>query len=85
MERVPVGAYRSTSTAESVKKGANRAGKGQWSKTGGKKGGKVQQKGGKGDIRVCCSHTAAHLTKGSWNRSLNAVKEDEGDISEGSA
>ena len=73
--------------SEKGEKGANRAGKGQWFKTGGKKGGKVQQKGGTGDIRVCCScgktvHIAPHLTKGSWNRSLNAVKEDKGDISD---
>ena len=60
-------------------KGANRAGKGQWSKTGGKKGGKGQEKGGKGDTRVCWScgktgHIAANCIKGSWNRSLNAVE-----------
>ena len=68
-------------------KGANRAGKGQWSKTGGKKGGKGQEKGGQGDTRVCGScgktgHTAANCTKGSWDRSLNAVGADEGDIRE---
>ena len=36
-------------------KGANRAGKGHGSKTGDKKGGKGQEKGGKGDIIVCWS------------------------------
>ena len=30
-------------------KGADRAGTGQWSKTGGKKGGKGQERGGKGE------------------------------------
>ena len=52
--------------------------RGQWSK---------QEKGGKGDIRVCWScgktwHIAANCTTGSWNKSLNAVEEDTGDISE---
>ena len=70
-----------------MKKGANRAGKGQWSKTGGKKGGKGQEQGGKGDIGVCLNcgktgHIAAHCTKGSCNKSLNAVEEDKGDIRE---
>ena len=86
-ERVPVEAYRSTSTVERVKKGANRARKGQWSKTGVKKGGKGQEKGGKGDIRVrwSCGKTgrvAANCTKENWNKSLNAVEEDNGDVSE---
>ena len=59
----------------------------QWSKTGGKKGGKGQEKGGKGDARVCWScgktgHIAANCIKGGWNRSLNAVEEDKGDISD---
>ena len=68
-------------------KGANRAGEGQWSKTGGKKGGTEQEKGGKGDARVCWScgkpgHIGANCVKESWNRSLNAVEEDKGDISE---
>ena len=68
-------------------KEANRAGKGQWSKTGGKNGGKGQEKGCKGETRVCWScgktgHIAANCTKGSWNKSLNAVEEDKGDISE---
>ena len=68
-------------------KGANRAGKGQWSKTGGKKGGTGQAKGGKGDTRVCWScgkteHIAANCTKRRWNRSLNDVEEDKGDICE---
>ena len=68
-------------------KGANRAGKGQWSKTGGKKGGKGQENGGKGDTRVGWScgkpgHIAASCVKGSWNRSLNAAEEDKGGISE---
>ena len=68
-------------------KGPNRAGEGLWSKTGGKKGGKGQEKGGKGDIRVCWScgktaHIEANCTKGSWNKSLNAVEEDKRDISE---
>ena len=48
----------------------------QWSQTGGKKGGKEQEKGGKGDTRVCWScgttgHIAANCTKGSRNRSLD--------------
>ena len=60
-------------------KGANRAGKGQWSKT--------REKGGKGGTRVCWScgktgHTAANCVKSGWNRSLNVVEEDTGDISE---
>ena len=43
--------------------------------------------GGKGDTRGCWScgkrgHMAAKCLKGNWNRSLNAVEEDEGDISE---
>ena len=68
-------------------KGANRAGKGQWSKTRGKKGGKGQGTDGKGDTRVCWScgetgHIAASCVKAGWNRSLNAVDEDKGDISE---
>ena len=67
--------------------GANRAGKCQWSKTVGKKGGKGQEKGGEGDARVCWScgktrHMAANCAKGSWIRSLNAVEEHKGDISE---
>ena len=41
----------------------------------GPKGGKGQEKGGKGDTRVCWScgkpgHIAAKCVKGSWNRSL---------------
>ena len=65
-------------------KGVNRAGKGQWSKTGGKKGGKGQEKG---DTRDCWSrgipgHIAATCTNGSWNGSLNAVGEDNRDICE---
>ena len=60
---------------------------GQWSETEGKEGGKGQEKGGKDDTRVCWScgktgHIASNCTKGSWNRSLNAVDEDTGDISE---
>ena len=48
---------------------------------------KGQEKGGNGHIRVCCScgepgHIAASCVKGSWNRSLNAVEEDKGDISQ---
>ena len=47
---------------------------------------KGQEKGGKGDTRVCwnCGKTRhiANCVKGSWNRSLNAVEEDTGDISE---
>ena len=55
-ERVPTtGVCRNTSTAAKGEKGANRAGKGQWSKTVGKTGGKGQEKGGKGDTRVCWS------------------------------
>ena len=69
-----------------VKKGSNRGGKGHWSKTGGKKGGQGRVKGGKVDTRVCFSfgetgHMAANCVKGSWNRILNAVEEDKGDIS----
>ena len=61
--------------------------RGQLSKTGGKKGRKGQEKGGKGDIRVCwmcgkTEHIAANCTKGSCNKSLNAVQEDKGDTSE---
>ena len=50
----------------------NRAGKGQWSKTGGKKGGEGQEKGGKGDTRVSWSCGKTGLEH------LNAVE----DISE---
>ena len=83
-DRVPAGANRSTSNSGKAEKGANRVGKGQWSKTGGKKGGKGQEKG---DIRVCWScgkpgHIAANYAKESWNKSLKAVEEDKGDISE---
>ena len=72
---------------QALKAIANRAGKGQWSKTGGKKGGKAQQKGGRGDIRVCWNrwkpgHIPANCAKGSWNWSLKAAEEDKGDISE---
>ena len=67
-------------------KGANRAGKGQWSKTGGRRG-KGQEKGSEVDIRVCWNcgkneHIAANCTKESWNKSVNAVEEDKGEISE---
>ena len=80
-ERVPTGVYRNTSTAAKGEKGANRGGKEQWSQTGGKKGGKGQEKGGKGDSRVCwnCGKTG-HLAANCTN--LNAVDEDKGDISE---
>ena len=61
--------------------GANRAGKGQWSKTGCKKGGTGQEKGGKGDTIVCW-YCGENRRQGSWNRSLNAVDEDNGDIRE---
>ena len=48
---------------------------------------KGNRKVAKGDARVCWScgktgHIAAQCAKGSWNRSLNAVEEDKGDISE---
>ena len=52
-ERALVGVYRSTSPAARVKKERNRAGEGRWFKTLGKKGGKGQEKGGKGDTIVC--------------------------------
>ena len=45
-------------------KGANRAGKGQWFKTGGKKGGKGQEKGGTGDSHGKTGHIAANCVKG---------------------
>ena len=53
-------------------KGANRVGKGQWSKTGGKKGGKGQEKGGKGDISLldlwgkqsCCNSSLNDFKSG---------------------
>ena len=68
-DRAPVGAHRSTSTAAKAKKERIVLERRQWSKTGGKKGGKGQQKGGKGDIRVCWScgklgHIAASCVKG---------------------
>ena len=68
-ERVPVGAYRSTSAAAKVNKERIVLEKGQWSKTGGKKGRKEQEKGGKGDSRVCGScgklgHIAANCANG---------------------
>ena len=74
-----------TSTVEIVKKERVLLGNGQSSKTGGKQGGKGQEKGGKGDIRDCWScgktgHIAATCTKESCNKSLNAVEEDRGDI-----
>ena len=49
-EGVPTGVYGHIDS-EWDEKGTNRAGNGQWSKTGGKKGGKVQEKGGKGDTK----------------------------------
>ena len=57
----------------------------QYEGTGAK--GKGQEKGGKGETRVCricgkTGHIAANCGKGSWNRSLNAVEEDKGDIRE---
>ena len=60
-----VGVCRNASTAAKVKKGAIRAGAGKWSKTGGKKGGKGQEKGVKGDARVCwsCAKTG-HIAAG---------------------
>ena len=86
-ERVPAGVYRNTSTAARVKKERIVKGKGQWSKTRGKKGGKGQEKSVKGDTRVCrsCGKArliAANCTTGSWNRSLNDVDEDKGDIND---
>ena len=50
-ESVPVGVYSSGKG----EKEANLTGKGLWSWTGGNKGGKGQEKGGKGDIGVCWS------------------------------
>ena len=82
-ERAPTGVYGKYFNSGKSENGANRAGKGQWSKTGGKKGGKGQEKGGKSDTRLCksCGKTG-NCTNESWNRSLNAVDEDKGDISE---
>ena len=79
----PTGVYGKYFNSGKSENGANRAGKGQWSKTGGKKGGKGQEKGGKSDTRLCksCGKTG-NCTNESWNRSLNAVDEDKGDISE---
>ena len=62
-------------------------GKGQWSKTRGKKGGKGQEKSVKGDTRVCqsCGKArliAANCTTKSRNRSLNDKDEDKGDIND---
>ena len=67
-ERVPAGVYRNASTAARETKERIVLERGQWSKTGGKKGGKGQEKGGKGDTRVCWScgktgHIAANCTK----------------------
>ena len=86
-ERVPVGVYRSTSTAAKVKMERIVLERDSGPKPRGKKGGKGEEKGGKGDTRDCWScgktgHIAARGTKESWNRSLNAVEEDTGDISE---
>ena len=66
-------------------KGGKDGGKNSLQKGSGKKRGKGQEKDGKGDTRVCWScgklgHLAAKCVKGSWNRSLNAVEEDKGDI-----
>ena len=86
-DRVRVGAYRNTSTAAKVRRERIELERGQWSETGGKKGGKGQEKGDKGETGVCWScgktaHIAINSTKGSWNKSLIAVEEDKGNISE---
>ena len=71
----------STSTAERVKKERILLERdSEWSKTGGKKGVKGQERGGKGHIRVCWScgktgHIAVKCTKETWNKSLNAVED----------
>ena len=63
---------------------ANRAGKGQWSKIGGKKGGTGQKRHfGQGGTGVCENKIhCGKLTNWTWNKSLNDVEEDKGDISE---
>ena len=84
--RVPVGVYRSTSTAVRVKKVRIILGK---------KGTVVQDRRQERSERKVAKvtpesagavektgHIAANCTKGSWNRSLNAAEEDKGDISE---
>ena len=57
--------------------------KNSWQKGNGKKGGKGQEKGGKGESRTCwtcgkAGHIAAWCTKGG-NTNLYAIDEDDGE------
>ena len=85
-ERVSVGVYRNASTAARVKQERIVLERDSGGPRPEARKGKGQEKGGKGDIRVCWScgepgHIAANCVKERWNRSLNAVEEDKGDIS----
>ena len=77
--KVPLGACRSTSTAEMVKKLRILLEMDSGPRAEARKEEKDQRKVAK--VRKT-GHIAAICTKGSWNRSLNAVGEDKGDISE---
>ena len=86
-ERDPVGAYRSTSTAAKVKKERIVLERDSGPRLEARKEERGKRKVAKVTLRVCWScgktgHIAANCAKGSWNRSLNAVEEDKGDISE---
>ena len=87
VEWVPVGVCRNTSAVARVKKEriVQERNSGPRPEARKEEQGKIQV--GKGDTRVCWScgktgHIVANCTKGSWNRSLNAVDEDKGDTSE---
>ena len=62
-------------------KGSKGGGKNSWQKNSGRKGGKGQEKGGKGEARTCWTcgkmgHIAAECKKGN-NKNLYAIDEDD--------
>ena len=80
--RVPDGAYRSTSTAAKVTKERIVLERDCGPRPEARKEGKGQEKGGKGDARVCWScgktgHTAANWAKGNWTRSSESSLKDQ--------
>ena len=67
-------------------KGGNDGGKSPWQKGNGKKGGKRQEKGVKGEARACWTcgktgHIAASCRKGG-NRNLYAIEEEDNEYAE---
>ena len=87
VERVPVGVYRSTSIAVRVKEErivlARDSGprpEARMEEKGKRKVAKVTPESAGAVVKT--GHIAANCVKVNWNRSLNAVEEDEGDISE---